>query len=714
MQSAFAAAEPLYAQSRHPRVALGPDELVELRRKVRSGDGLKIMDALRRKVRVLAEEAKHSTAWPQILEGNGRHNSLAARIAFGIDDLALVAALDEDADTLDLFQRLFAAVPHLVSKSPRPRVASLAGPFDLLYAYLSAAQRAAYVEQAVSAIRTEIGRTAKAYFRCAGGNMTLLTVLYNVPLVLAIQGESGAPDLRETLDYLIKCFEATLHTAINPDGYPEEDIGYGTHVTASLAVIGEMLRRAGVFDVYAESPRLARFGQAMLHFVQPWGEHLSNTGDHGDDFGNREFVLARLASETRDPALLWLLGTLSYNHGIIIPANTLPEFYVEVPLRPGFQTPASHLSLLVLDELCGEQPPAVTRPATAFRDRGRGIVSFRSGWDADATFVVFDGSQRSPAAQGHFHDSCGHFSISAVGEYFAIDTGRYNGEQNCHNVVLIDGKSGRTTDGEWTQSVHHGRLTGYWPDAFCDTAAVDSSHQHNAYWAWRHLGLVKGRGARPYIWVVDDLNKANAWAEYWWQLQTSPENTVAIYGAQATITGWRHGNSMDVHFALPAPEEYARPHHLIGLSVDEATPSAFKYIPNPRGNVSDFVRPAAMLHGPVFVRPRLLAKIEGYNGRFMSLMLPRCKDEAPAAVERLPSLSASLAVRITFAEVEDIVIFAHEHNLLEAADIRGRGQWCVVRRDRKTGMVLEHALGQGVFLMAADRILVALDEKETE
>jgi hypothetical protein len=90
----------------------------------------------------------------------------------------------------------------------------------------------------------------------------------------------------------------------------------------------------------------------------------------------------------------------------------------------------------------------------------------------------------------------------------------------------------------------------------------------------------------------------------------------------------------------------------------------------------------------------------------MSLMLPRRKGDAPALVERLSSVPNSLAVKITFPDVEDILIFAYDHNLLEAGDVRGRGQWCVVRRSRQTGEVLAHALGHGVSLEIGGKVLV--------
>jgi len=479
-------------------------------------------------------------------------------------------------------------------------------------------------------------------------------------------------------------------------------------VTASLAQCAEALRRAGLYDVYEACPKFPKFGRAMLHFVQPWGEDLSNTGDHGDDFAKREFVLARLATETSDPSLLWLLGTLHYHHGKVHPENRLPEVYVEVPLRKGFRTPATYGSLLVLDELKGEKSPKRLGVPTAYCDRERGIVSFRDGWDADGTFLWFDGSQRSPAGQGHAHASAGHFGLSAVGEYFSIGCGRYNNEQSCMSVVLIDGRSGRSLNGEWACVRHHGLLTDYRAGEFVDFAGADSSHQHDCFWAWRHIGFVKGPRARGYVWTVDDINKNDAWAEYWWQMQTSPENTIRTYKRSATITGGHQGNKLDVHFAVPAANEYDPP-HTITMDQDLGTASAYKYLcrdpsnsggdyPSLEKHVARYERPADMVHGPVYVRPRLLGKIGGLNGRIMSVMVPRAKGEPKPKVMQIKSIPASLAMKVTFADVEDVIIFAFEHDLLEAADVVARGHWCVVRRCLKTGRVLAHEIEHGRML----------------
>ena len=53
---AFGAGAALYRQNVHPRVLLGPDDVTRLQRQILSGDGEKIMRALRRKVRPLTTQ----------------------------------------------------------------------------------------------------------------------------------------------------------------------------------------------------------------------------------------------------------------------------------------------------------------------------------------------------------------------------------------------------------------------------------------------------------------------------------------------------------------------------------------------------------------------------------------------------------------------------------------------------------------------------------
>ena len=707
MAFAHGCARPLYDKGTHPRVLIGPAELAGLRTRTRSGGGKRLADAVRAKAGHAARLVNEADDLAATVAGWNREIGQAGtQIVGALEDMALVSALDRNAAMADAVRRvlLVAADTDAQSRhdSPVRRFAYGAGglclAYDLVHRAMDARDRRAFVSWistfALPFILDVI--PPAAFLTHAGGNMALGGFASAVSCALAIDGDPGARSQRSNLRLLVTYMEAALHAAIGPEGYPEEDIGYGTEVATSLAYSAESLRRAGLYDAYAECPRLAKFGRAILHFVQPWGRNLSNTGDFMDTFGRRVFILARLATETNDPALLWLLGTLANERDYFMREHTL-----EVPVRRGIRVPVESAGLLVLDDLRTPVHPARADVPTQFMDPMRGIVSFRSGWRAADTLLVFDGSQRSNAGQGHAHASAGNFTISAAREYFAIDCGRYCNEQQEHNVVLVNGRSGFSHERLWTATPYAGLLTGYAPHPLCDSASADTSRQTQCMWARRWIGLVKG-GPSAYVWTVDDVNHENDWAEFWWTLNTEPENRIRLRARSATVLGQRCGGRLDVHFALPAPDSYLRPHTL-ALAQDVNTCRATDYIGDPLTNADNYA--VRGVHGSVQVRPRLIGKVSGYNGRFMSVMVPTAAGATPPRVRQVPSLPNSLAVRVSFDDVEDTVIFAYEHNLLEAEGVKGYGQWCVVRRRRGSGRVLAHALGTGTKLLADGKVL---------
>lgn len=703
MKHTFGCAAESYRRGVHPRILLGSDDVACLRRLIRRGDGLKIFNAICERIAPIVDgllAADTPEALDALLSPDPKQSfwsSFVNQADNAIHEMAMVAVLADDERALAAARRWMVDVP------PEKRVGFgyHAYAYDLLHDRLTADARLRYTTEAIEKAQKLIEPFTRNYYADAGINGVLVHMFIAMHLVLAVRGDPGAPadTVEPLLAKLISYLRATMHTAINPDGYPDEDVGYGTSVVCSMAKTSHAVFRAGLWNAYKECPRFRKAGRAMLHFVQPWGDHLAATGDFGGaSCDHRENLLVRLAHANRDPSLLWLLGTLHNDNRILKPEFAVGNDYREVVLRKGFQVPATADMLAVLPLLGKPAHPSKANVPTAFRDSGRGIVSFRDRWADDGAFVVFDGGQRRTSAPGHHHMSSGHFSLTALGEYFAIDMNRYGTEQSDHNITLVDGKSGRSTNGQWGTVAYTGcRLIRYEPGEFVDWAAADSSLQHDCYWALRHALFVKGRGVHPYLVTIDDINKANDFHEFWWTLNTCPENTIALHDPSATVTGWRKGNHLDVHFALPAPEEFPKPHTLT-LAQDECTTSSYDYIKNSRERAAQYVRPAAMVEGIVFVRSRLVGKVAGYNGRFMAALLPRLKGEKPPAVERLASLPSSLALRISWAKHEDTLIWAYEHNLLEAGDIRGVGQWCVVRRERPTGKALAWEIADGTDL----------------
>ncbi|MCX5658305.1 MAG: heparinase II/III family protein [Planctomycetota bacterium] len=685
----FGCAAGLYAKGLHPRLLLNPEDLDRLRTACRSGWCQLALAGLRRKVeplvqRVLDSPDLSATATQPAGKQIDKDPKLPG-VAAHLPDLALVGLLDHDARALD--------AARLAINSGPAHYGNSALAYDLLQPHLSSAERAQYVAWASAKIPSYLELAGPRYIQCAGGNTPIGYMLHALELVLAIGGDEGAPDLTRQRQSLLLDFEAAIYSAIGPEGYPAEDIGYGTMVAGKLLEMAMQLRRAGLYDAYTRCPRLALFGRAMLHFVQPWGMFLSNTGDHGDDFRDRSAALATLARFHNDPTLTWLLTTLSYPCLDPEFRDRIAPLDHETPLGPGMQAPTNAVTLITLADVPAPVLPQTTSVPTAFKDSDRGIVSFRSGWRDDDTFVYFDGSQRPGAAPGHAHDSAGHFCLSAVGEYFAVSPGRYGNEQDQHNTLLVDGKSGWSNDGQWGATPYQGRLIEYRPNELCDYAAADCSKQTNCYWSFRHLGLIKGGEAPAYAWTVDDVNGANDYRSFWWTMYSAPGNTIRIQGNQAQIEGKRHGGILDVHFAVPPPECYPKP-HAVEVVQDMPWTSSHKYVSR------DWVagRRHNGVHHATFERPRLVAKVTGFNGQVMAVMIPRRKGEPAAIVEPLPTLMGALAMRIVRGHIEDTLIFAYGHSLLEANGVRGRGRWLVVRRDQRDRRLVSHAIHRGDWL----------------
>lgn len=717
MKFEFGAARKLYEEKIHPRVMLGPKEVEGLRVSVRTNGARRLMDAMRRNMRPVIDRVLNSEDLIHIIANwNKTWGELGTPVVFGMQNMAMIALLDGNAEALEAVRRVLRIVPQADPVSRQEAVRRLAysgatnfsAAYDLAAPLLSGKDRRIYTDWAV---RVSIPHILKSigpntYYCSAGANMPVGGLISAITTILAIQGDPGVPSLGKALEQMLSYLQASLHAAMGPEGYPEEDVSYGTSVVGSLAVAVEQVRRAGLYDAYADCPRFTRFGRAILHFVQPWGQYLTNTGDCTDNFGKPGFVLTRLAAETDDPTLLWLLDTLAgWQRDPKKERRAAVDPDVgEVIVKRGVRMMPNASNLMVLDDLRVPVHPSRAKLPTQFRDSARGIVSFRSGWKENDTYVTFDGSQRSPAGQGHAHASCGNFTLSAMGEYFAIDCGRYANEQKEHNVVLVNGKSGYSHEGEWTATPYAGVLADYVPDDFCDFAAVDSSHQTQCIWARRYLGLVKGSmalnegGPTGYVWTVEDVNNRHDYTAFWWALNTAPGNKIETFKDHATIHGYQSGNCLDVHFTLPRSDTYPKPHTL-KITQDVNKCASYKYVRNP------YKYPHRGLHGAVLVRPRIIAKVKGYNGRFMSLMIPRGGRTRPAVVKPLDTLHNSFAVRVTFLKVEDTIIWAYEHNLLEAGDVKGRGQWCVVRRSRKTGRVLVHTLGHGTSLQVSGKDL---------
>jgi len=720
---AFGAACSLYRGGIHPRLLFGPEGLELLGATTKRGDGARLLGGLRDKTAPLVASIEQADDLPLLLaEWRKTWNQPGTWMLQTLFDLAMVAVLDRAPRLVRAVEAVLCALPEAESRELTARRRGsgygfdlpLAIPlaYDLLHEQLEPEAGRIYRDWAVRAsILDPLRHQGGTYYLNAGANIPMHGMLNPLVTGLALKNDPGVPDLAADLAEGVRRLEASLRVCLGPEGFPTEDIGYGNAMVCRMIQVTEMVRRAGLWDAMAECPRLRQFGQALLHVVQPWGEWLSNTGDHSAMVRDHEFALARLAVENHDPTLLWLLGSLHHEGTSLHPRDRNPQFLRGFTTAREQRLPVSAWSLLILPEMAGARPPARLRPPppTAFRDRGRALVTFRSSWKEDATMVLLDGSHRSPGVLGHCHASAGHFSLSALGEYFAIDTGRYNMEQDQHNVVLPEGQSGHSTEGQWRELLHGGHLEAWHPHGFCDYAAADYSLQAGSLWSRRHLGLVKGGDAPSWVWLVEDLYHRPERIIYQWTMNTSPENRIAVHARRAVVTGWRHGHHLDVHALRPGVLGKSGFFDKIRFYQDEKLGGSQAYVKDPRARAAEFNRPSDMVQASVYVRPRLCIEVEGDNGRFMTVLIPRRRGQRAARCKALKTLPNSMAVEIQFPDgVTDTFIWAYEHGLLEAGDILARGSWCVVRRDSR-GRVLNHCLHEGTSLQVAGKYLCNSD-----
>lgn len=686
----FGQAATLYRKAVHPRLLLDRDGIEELKERAGSSNGRAILRAMRRQVSPAVRVAGEVGDLRNLFSSKDeKARQAGALLHTHVFDLALLGLLQEDDRALDAAVRTVDAAPELIRALPEKmerggpnRALFLA--YDILYDRLDPGAAAELRREVLERIIEWYGpRIEREMFVAPGMNMPIGRCLHVAFPALAFQGDPGMPDLRPRIETCSRFLRGFCRTALGPNGYPEEDIGYGTSCVSSVTELGELLFRSGHFNLFRH-PGWRRFGQALLHFVQPWGHSLTVTGDFGHLPSLSSMLLARMTHETGDRSLLWVYRQLD-----------LGSQSPQVRLSNGLRVMAGYSSLLYLNVLEGRFPqPGEAGVPMQFCDRGRGIVSVRSSWGPEATYAHFDSSQRRPSVMGHWHCSAGHFSLSALGEYFSIDTGRYNIDRDQHSVMLVDGQSPYSTQGEWTATNVMGRILDFTPGDLLDTAVIDSSQMSDCFWSFRTLGLVKGDEVTPYLWTVDDVNKANDFREFWWTLQTHPSNRVGVRGERAWIHGHRHGNRLDIGFAYPGPEEYPKPHRL-KLEWGEITTSSYKY---ETGDYRKKLRRRDPMAWSALWRPRLMAKLSGYNGKLMAVMVPVRKGRAQVRIERLASVPNSLAMKVYFARVTDTLIYAYEHGFLEAEDIAGEGDFALVRRRRRDGAVLAWAMRKGVAL----------------
>lgn len=677
------------------QLLLDETKLAALRAAVRDGgEAVRLAAALADHVAPLVEAIRAERNLPEALRQWDRQRQLPVSAAIRmLHDLALHAVVADDGGARAAVTRVLAALPEAEGRGEqggRWRVGRsiplyLPAAFDLVADEMDAGQRRAVVRWLIErCIRPSLEEAGDGFFDFAGANIPLRGVVVACSALAAAWRHGARDELPREAERLELRLQAAVMGALGPSGYPVEDIGYGTLVGARLVWVADVAERVMGWHVFKACPRLLHFGRAVAAFTFGEGRLLFNTGDNAAVFLDREAALLPLYERTGDGLHLWLLRNLGGQaEGADISARLAP-CPPELRVGPGQSVPISAHTLARWRSALAPPPATeeLPRDLNVYRDATRGIVSFREGWGAHAAAAVVDGSHRPSTAQGHAQASGGHFSFCAAGELFAIDTGRYGVDQSDHNVVLVDGHSAFGNGGEWTFSRRHGRLVGIRGGAWCSVAEVDAAALYGARWARRWVALVQGRPGPGYLVVIDDLNMDDAEHDYWWTLNTSPENRVQVpenaaengVFARATIVGCREGHTLDAAFV----GAWSRP-SAIRLSADQATTAVDKYLPDLEERIAREPAPRLTAHFATLRRPRLVAAVKTIRLRMMSVLTPRFHGEPPVVVEALPTIPGTVAARVQRGGARDTLVWSFDSGMIEADDVSARGDWVVAR-----------------------------------
>jgi len=604
-------------------------------------------------------------------------------------EAALIARLTGRADALDYVRR---CIGYLLSEyeglttfeglSPKPYVLShgeVALAADLCRDALGAETR----QPLAAVMRMCIDYTALdgalAGYGC-GGNVPLCRNVNAGVCALTWGAESGHPAWQRVVDGARDNVRQYLRHGCDADGYSYEGTGYGHAVFMFIYAFAQLLRQRGWDDLFAREPLLERIADAAQTMLLGDRSFLATTNDlgTGSPFSCWWLLLTARYYDRPDH-----LGFWQAFQGPTHPIRPWGDIWPWWARRAGQdERTIVHADNTLLwtflhyDADAPVQPLEHSTLPTASCAPGTGTAAFRTSWRTGATFACLLGGGRSHTCFGHAHADCGHFGIAVGGEYLAIDTGRYNTNEDQHSVVLIDGENRMPSsrEGAWGADRRSGMLRDFHRHPLLDTCCADASHMKNCIWAKRHFFFIRCGGDDAYIVMLDNINTDQRPHRYGWQLQAHPDSRVEITGDHtAGVVGSEA--RLDCHFFIkPAP---AAPDHSHSLSL--------------RTDVQEWVWPYGRDQDTTVFertgtfttsvrRPRLIAEHHGPTCMLLSVIVPRRKDRATPTIAQ-ERCTNGFRLRIDCGDFVDTFVAAPDHAYIETPGISGLAEFALVRRD---------------------------------
>jgi hypothetical protein len=495
----------------HPRVLIGPKELVSLRQLMQTTEVGKYLAArVEAALGVLHTPGRELAATYDALV-KGDRNALAyvkvpswqKRVPLELFYECYEVMLRDDRVR---GQQAGAALATLASiwSTKDTDVFSLALAYDFDYAYMSEEQRRT-VRQTIATMTS--GKEAYgAAFPPDWRNYNWMPASTDLMLsALAIEGEQGYDaSIYPATRQVMKDF---LHYGITQTGGPLEEMHYFNYGMGNGALALVAFARHGD-NLFAE-PHYRALPNWLVASMEPFGDAFSMHQDTPNDQGglSSNFTILKWVWPN-DPVvdMVWRNWVRTDSTGLSF-YGSWPSlvFFPSDPVGWHPFTGPSPLKPWGLDEsaIPANYPDAVrgiealNLPLT-YWDPERGFLITRNKWGSEGMELHVDMNTQANIAFGHAHANSGSFTLSALRRKWAIDRGFHIAETKDSSLILIDGRG-----------------QGFFPVA---GTTVERRDEPN-------LTVIAGDESEPYHWMKRSQNGIGdpVVAGYRWQPEKLPE-----------------------------------------------------------------------------------------------------------------------------------------------------------------------------------------------
>jgi len=436
------------------------------------------------------------------------------------------------------------------------------------------------------------------------------------------------------------------------EGAGVEGAGYWLYCFGSLQDLAEALRNTGHEDLF-EHPFWRRCSRFLPYLALPglsaWAPY-ADCGRHG--MGGSAFFHG-VAARKCDPLAQWFGNAILRKHGGI-----------------GWK------NLLYYDPSVPEQPIDAEPACRVFRSIH--LASFRSGWDADATSMLFKGGSN---AWSHTHLDLNAFFIAAGGERLATDPGPEPYSVHLwhsvmpavstawHNCVVVDGADQRMGP-QYAMSLDleeagdcYSRLSDWHSSEYVEMIRGDatSAYADTLDCAWRDIVYLK-----PDVFVIsDDLRArpARVQRNFEWLLHSE----FPLVDVEGGIEARGERKRLLVQPVLPVGWECK---HVEG-----------KVLPHTEGQPLHCISLRPYWHHKWNVNPRRspyphwdprgdAEPLYSHDCQYVVVLQVGDRDSPPRfSLERI-EVSSAKAVRLTGADEEWLVLFNPEGESVEIGGVR--------------------------------------------